>query len=251
MTYANEWKLEVSLNQNVDWKSTNPTLEKALKAIREKFKGHDTILSTSFVFKFDCLKPDCQMEYAEVEIPQPDWSKEGESFSFSTNADVDKDAKEVMVSVSAAFNEHFDKPKVTFKVEKDGSTCVLLNIKVAINRRLGGEISVRWGGVDVPLLGGQDPPSTLFVEGKIRICCCVCEEQGEVPPKGGDADKAESTGVASKCDYHVSIHRWDTGPGPNDAKQLYWECKAPLGSCGKPKKVSTLPVVSIESGMKK
>jgi len=74
MTYANEWKLEVSLNQNVDWKSTNPTLEKALKAIREKFKGHDTILSTSFVFKFDCLKPDCQMEYAEVEIPQPDWS---------------------------------------------------------------------------------------------------------------------------------------------------------------------------------
>ncbi|HXN98661.1 MAG TPA: hypothetical protein VN881_06270 [Candidatus Acidoferrales bacterium] len=247
----------MSLNQVVDWDAPkgNALLEKAVKAIREKLKGPDVILSTSFIFKFDCLQPECQMDYADPEAPELEWSKLGENFAFSTDAGVEKEAKDSVVSIEAAFSEHFEKPRATFKVEKDGSGCVVLHLGITIKRRLEGKVSAKFGGREIELFGGKDAPTELSVGGKIKICCCVSEETGEEPPKGapkdGNAEKT-ATGVTSKCDYYVTVRRWDEDPKPRGAAhQLYWECHAPLGSCGKPKKVGSLPLVEPQSGIPK
>jgi hypothetical protein len=256
MGYANEWKLDVSLNQVVEWNvpSQNVLLKKAMDAIREKLKGKDNILRTSFVFKFDCIKPECQLDYADVEPPEIDWAKLGENFDFSTDAGADKEAKEVIASVRAAFSEHFEKPRATYKIEKDGSSCVILHIGVRIKRQLEGHVTVKVGGRDVELFGGKDPPTELFVEGRIKICCCVCEEVGEEAPGGDKKPPAEKTptGLVSKCDYSVTVRRWDEQPAPvGAAHELYWECSAPLGSCGKTKKIGPIPLTTLESGMPK
>jgi hypothetical protein len=250
MGYANEWSVDVSLNQAVNWTSTSPLIDKALKAIREKSSGPDTILSTSFIFKFDCLQPECQMDYAPPEIPDVEWSKLGESFSFSTDADTDKEAKKIVAGVTAAFSEHFEKPKATFKAERDGSSCVLLHVGLTITRRLEGKVSFKLAGRDFELFGGKDPPKELSVAGTIKICCCVCEEVGEEPHEGEGGSKTP-TGAVSKCDYSVTVRRWDEEPEPSNVGQLYWTCSAPLGSCGKTKKVGQIPLTTPQSGMPK
>jgi hypothetical protein len=246
MGYPNEWELEASLKQQITLTSPNPLMKKALDAIQSKWKGAEVLLSTKFRFRFDCIQPDCRMDYADVEVPEVSWEKLGENFKFSTDGATDEEAKKVTAGISAEFAEHFEKPKATFKAEKDGSGCVTLHIRVSTERKLEGHLKFKVGTTEVELFGGKDPPKELFAEGRVKICCCVCAEEGE------KSDNPESPGYApdgvpSKCGYSVVLLRWDEQTG--GATDLYWECKAPLGACCKPKKSSNLPRVTPQSGM--